>query len=108
MTARDNLLLQYKLVGMPSKSLFYLEAYTPYRFDRMNDKNNSLEYKDLKLEKDNHTLLVKGKKVNLTKTEYAWLALSITASPFRPGSIKSRSSKSGEFFSKSMSASVPE
>ncbi len=38
---------------------------------RMNDKNNSLEYKDLKLEKDNHTLLVKGKKVNLTKTEYA-------------------------------------
>ena len=32
-----------------------------------------LSYKDIKLEKDNRTLLYKDKKINLTKTEYAIL-----------------------------------
>lgn len=41
---------------------------------RINKKvNNDLIYKDLKLLKDNRTLLVKDKKINLTKTEYAIL-----------------------------------
>jgi len=38
---------------------------------RSSDKNNSLEYKDLQLLQDRHTLLVKDQQVNLTKTEYA-------------------------------------
>lgn len=35
--------------------------------------NNELQYKELKLIFDNHTLLIKDNKINLTKTEYAIL-----------------------------------
>lgn len=37
------------------------------------NSNNELIFKDLKLLNDNHTLLVKDKDLNLTKTEYAIL-----------------------------------
>lgn len=38
---------------------------------RANKSNNKLIFKDLKLLFDNHTLMIKNNKVNLTKTEYA-------------------------------------
>lgn len=40
---------------------------------RMNSSNKDLEYKELKLLSDNHTLCINENKVNLTKTEYAIL-----------------------------------
>ena len=40
---------------------------------RTNNVNHELKYKDIELLNDNHTLLVKGEKVSLTKTEYAIL-----------------------------------
>ena len=40
---------------------------------RTNTNNKDLEYKELKLLSDNHTLIVGENKVNLTKTEYAIL-----------------------------------
>ncbi len=40
---------------------------------RMNSSNKDLEYNELKLLSDKHTLLINENKVNLTKTEYAIL-----------------------------------
>lgn len=40
---------------------------------RLAPKSNNLEYKELNLLPDNHTLLINKSKVNLTKTEYAIL-----------------------------------
>lgn len=37
------------------------------------DSNSDYSYKDLKLQKDNYTLKLKDKEINLTKTEYAIL-----------------------------------
>ena len=38
-----------------------------------NKRNKELKYKDMILDKDSHTLYIKGKKINLTKTEFAIL-----------------------------------
>ena len=38
-----------------------------------NKRNKELKYKDIILDKDSHTLYIKGEKVNLTKTEFAIL-----------------------------------
>lgn len=38
-----------------------------------NKRNKELKYKDMILDKDSHTLYIKGEKVNLTKTEFAIL-----------------------------------
>lgn len=37
------------------------------------NQNNNLKYKDMELLKDNRTVIVKGNKISLTKTEYAIL-----------------------------------